>query len=144
LYLRPHPLEVKFEMSTRANGLGAILNWFRRLHPVCERTMFQAFVGLASRLQIQGVEISNSARQKPRGESGSIFTNVWHSMGGKKGNISQRDCHLCGNLQIGILFPPLSLCSHPGTALGLRIAPVNGEKRPMCECFNIASKPLSV
>jgi hypothetical protein len=152
-YFVPAPTSVgsesnKFEMSTTANSLGAILN---RLRAGCTQYVSNARCygfSLVSRLAARNTawKIQIPRDKKPRGEADRFSLTLGAAWEETRQHIPKRlpPGHLCGNLQIGILFPPLSLCSHRGTALGLRIAPVNGEKRPMCECFNNASKPLSI
>jgi hypothetical protein len=42
-------------------------------------------------------------------------------------------------------IPSLVILFTPRNGVGIENrVPVDGEKRPMCECFNIASKPLSI
>jgi hypothetical protein len=137
-------------MSTTANSLGAILN---RVRTGCTQYVSNARckngygLSLVSRLAARNTawKIQIPGDKKPRGEDRISLTlgAAWEET---RQHIPKGlpPGHLCGNSYMGILFPPLSLCSHRRTALGLRIAPVNGEKRPMCECFNIASKPLSI
>ena len=98
---------------------------------------------LAWRLENLPWRIQIPRDKKPRGEADRCCER-WAQHGRKQGSISPKGLRPCppGNLRI-ILFPPLSLCSHRGTALELRIAPGNwGEKAKVRE-FNIASKPLA-
>ena len=105
----------------------------------------RVFIGLSPRGYEYSVENSNSDK-KPRGEADWFSLALGAAWEGNKATYPKEvgTWPPVWKLQIGILFPPLSLCSHRETALGLRIAPVNGEKRPMCECFNNTSKPLSL
>ena len=127
----------KLEMTKTANTIVCTsslqYNWLTSLYLMGQyvwcRNGYGFATAVASWLGNISWRIQIPRDKKPRGEADRIFRNGGRNMGGNKAT-HPKGVATCppGNLQI-ILFPPLSLCSHRGTALRLRIAPGNwGEK----------------
>ena len=150
-FVPPYPLEgnrtssgcPKTENTTVYSPRHLHAIWPTSPYPIWVNARCKMVTALAWRLENLPWRIQIPRDKKPRGEADRCCER-WAQHGRKQGSISPKGLRPCppGNLRI-ILFPPLSLCSHRGTALGLRIAPGNwGEKAKVRE-FNIASKPLA-